>query len=233
MSSILKALKKLEDEKVSHQPDSLMIDSDILRSENPHRHSASFIITAALLLFAGGSIATYLYMKQDFSISIINAIKKPGEMSRINQPVLRTPVPNEAEVKTNVLPDIVEIVPAKRSGADKVITPKRPKRAAPAKPVQPDVPRINLQARQLEDHKNIVTPTATPAPVVANTVPVLRVNGIAYQDGTTDNVAIVNGEPVSTGSMIEGTKVEAILKNRIRFNYKGEVFFIPLGKSNR
>ncbi len=231
MSSILKALKKLEDEKVSHQPDSLKIDSDILRSENPHRHSTAFIITAALLLFAGGSIATYLYMKQDSSTSI-NAIKKPREMSRINQSGLRTTVPHEAEVKTDKLPDIVGIVSAKRSGADKVITPKLLKHAAPAKPVQQDITRINLQSRQLEDHKNIVSPTATLPPVVANTVPVLRVNGIAYQDGTKDNVAIVNGEPVSNGSIIEGAKVEAILKNRVQFNYKGEVFFIPLGKSN-
>jgi general secretion pathway protein B len=63
--------------------------------------------------------------------------------------------------------------------------------------------------------------------------PVIKVNGIAFQDGSSDSVAVVNGIPVSNGSIIEGAMVEDIQRDRIRFSYGSEKFEVPLGKTNR
>ena len=63
--------------------------------------------------------------------------------------------------------------------------------------------------------------------------PSIEVNGIAFQDESTDRVAIVNGVSVSNGSIIGGAKVEDILKDLVRFSYGGEKFDVALGQSTR
>ncbi len=56
--------------------------------------------------------------------------------------------------------------------------------------------------------------------------------GIAFQDGGTDSVAVVNGAAVSKGSVIEGARVEEILKDRVKFSRGSEKFEIILDKTN-
>jgi type II secretory pathway component PulC len=63
--------------------------------------------------------------------------------------------------------------------------------------------------------------------------PVLTINGIAFQEGGSDNLAVINGITVSNGAVIEGIKVEDIQKDRVRFSHGGEKFEIILNKSNR
>jgi len=70
-----------------------------------------------------------------------------------------------------------------------------------------------------------VSPVATPVK------PVLKVHGIAFQDGA-ESAAVVNGVTVSNGSVIEGARVEEIQKDRVRFSRGGETFDIILDKSN-
>jgi len=76
-----------------------------------------------------------------------------------------------------------------------------------------------------------VSPFVPTAPLVPPTRPVLKVNGIAFQDGA-DSVAVINGVTVSNGSVIEGARVEEIQKDRVRFSRGGERFDIILDKSN-
>lgn len=230
MSSILKALKKLEDEKATRQPESLKIDSDILRVDNSQRYSATGIVLAALLLFAGGSIATYMYMKRD-STPVVDGSKETIEVSKVTQPSLQLPV--ASDIKTEKLPEVIEIVPAKRSESKKASAiPKQQKQTAVAKPLSGGTFQPNTQLKHDDMVKKQPLTVAQPS-VAPKAVPALRVNGIAFQDGDADSVAVINGVPVSGGSMIEGAKVEAIHKDRVRFSYKGEIFDIALGKSNR
>ena len=58
-------------------------------------------------------------------------------------------------------------------------------------------------------------------------------NGIAFQEGSRDNMAMINGIAVSSGEMIEGVRVEDIQKNRVIFSQGGEKFEIRLNKSNK
>ena len=77
-------------------------------------------------------------------------------------------------------------------------------------------------------------PASSSVPVnlgVTAAKPVLKVNGIAFQDGA-DSVAVINGITVSKGSVIEGARVEEIQKDRVRFSRGGEKFDIILDKSN-
>lgn len=69
------------------------------------------------------------------------------------------------------------------------------------------------------------------APAVTPVKAVLKVHGIAFQDGA-ESAAVVNGITVSNGSVIEGAKVEEIQKDRVRFSRGGEMFDIILDKSN-
>jgi type II secretory pathway component PulC len=76
-----------------------------------------------------------------------------------------------------------------------------------------------------------VSPSAPVVPLVPPPRPVLKVDGIAFQDGA-DSVAVINGVTVSKGSVIEGARVEEIQKDRVRFSRGGERFEIILDKSN-
>ena len=230
MSSILKALKKLEDEKATRQPDTLKIDSDILQVVSSQRYSTTSMVLAAMLLFAGGSIATYLYMKQDV-LPVVDDSKKTM-ISGNTQPSPQTSIPAKAYVKIEKLADSIEIVPADRSKTVKVDSHKKqtPAVAAKSAPVGTPLPKVN---QKQSEQNEAPTAKAVQPPEIAKPVPTFKVNGIAYQDGVTDSLAVINGVPVSNGSMIEGAKVEAIQKDRVRLNYKGEVFYISLGKTNR
>lgn len=227
MSSILKALKKLEDERGASRPDTLKIDSDILRSESSQRFSTTGVVLAALLLFAGGSVATYMFMKQDTLPFKLNNI-----VSEKIQSPSKSQTPAATDVKTEKLPDNVEIVPARKAESVKTTISKPQMKALASVPEQSRTLQLNSDIKHT-DHKIIRNEMTVQPQIASKTVPVLRVNGIAFQEGVSDSVAVVNGIPVSAGSVIEGVKVEVIQKNRVRFNYNGETFEIQLGKSNR
>ncbi len=56
------------------------------------------------------------------------------------------------------------------------------------------------------------------------------INGIAYQDDG-ESVAVVNGLPVSAGSVVAGAHVEEIKKDRVQFSRNGERFEVMLEKT--
>jgi hypothetical protein len=238
MSSILKALKKLDDDKAARHPDELKIDAEILRVDDSPRLSSAGLLAVALLLLAGGSGATYMYMKRDRAPEQVSTLKS-AEPSRPPQ----LPVTLPKDIKTEQLPAAIVIVPAQQQKSSKVEAPKQQKKAAPvvtAPAVTPNSKQANrtVVAKDTKSPPKINTATnpspQSPPQASVKTVPALRVNGIAFQDGNAaDSVAIINGVPVSSGASIEGVKIDEIHKNRVKFSYNGEKFEIPLGQSNR
>ena len=229
MSSILKALKKLEDDKAVHRPDELKIDAEILRSDNASRLSPTSVLLISLLLLAGGSGATYMYMKQDRSPAI--TLPKGAANSEQN----KTTVSAASDIETVRLPPAVVVVPASPQKTAKIDAPKvhqPPKQAKtpPPAPLKQSMPAEVLKPAGLA--KNTKTPTS-PVSTPIKTVPTLRVNGIAFQDGSASSVAIINGTPATNGTVIDGVKVEEIYRSRVVFSYNGEKFEINLGQSNR
>jgi general secretion pathway protein B len=222
MSSILKALKKLETEKMIRLPDSVRIDSDILKStDSPRRLSPMVSIALILLVFGGGSAATYYFMKEP---------KAPLATSK-SQPDLTTqklqPPPL---VKTETLPAEIVVVPSTKSATE---VP----RIQPPKPVDTIKTAVGIVKKPTKApvsgvSKKPTDPEVELHPAIA-AAPALRVNGIAYQNSSTDSMAIVNGIPVSNGSTIEGSVVEEVRKDRVLFQRNGEKFEILLGQSNQ
>lgn len=215
MSSILKALKKLEDDKAARRPDELKIDAEILRTDKYPRFSSASVLLTSILLMAGGSGATYLYLKHDSALERAN--QKPPALYRLNSAPAIVP----SDIKTEQLPEAIVVVPAPQQKTGR--TAANTGNTTSAKPVA--VAKHAVPAKTLPAVSPAVSGAVTP-------VPYLRVNGIAFQGSGADSVAIVNGTPVSSGSTIEGVTVEEIRKDRVLFQLKGERFEIRLGQSN-
>jgi general secretion pathway protein B len=59
------------------------------------------------------------------------------------------------------------------------------------------------------------------------------VSGIAWNKDSADRLAIVNGQPLTTGSAIAGALVEEILPDRVRFSQEGKTFEVHLGNAGK
>lgn len=233
MSSILKALRKLDTEKKARRPDSFNIDAEILRGDTRPRISTVRIVLTAIVLFICGGTVTYLYMKQETSqvvgTRVANEVTVPTE--RI---IPETIVPAQATPKTKMIPTSPAISGRAPSSGSKGHSGQ----ASQAEPVL----RKNSKIDQAQPERSVQKPQATVGPAATQTKPVpgqragqaplLRVNGIAFQDGV-DSAAIINGVQVSKGSFIEGVRVVDIQRDRVIFSLNGENFEIALGRSNR
>ena len=229
MSSILKALKKLEDDKAVRRPDELKIGAEILRPDNTPRISSTGAALVSLLMLAGGSGATYMYMKQGKSPEFTTP--KAIENSKQN----KATVSAASDIETVRLPPAVVVVPASPQKTVKIDAPKVHQQPIQAKTPPPAPLKQTKPVEVLKPAgvaKSTIPPTS-PASTPIKTVPALRVNGIAFQDGSANSVAIINGTPATNGSEIDGVKVEEIYRSRVRFSYNGEKFEINLGQSNR
>ena len=212
MSSILKALKKLEDDKATRRPDEMRLNTEILRVDNSPIFSTTVVLLSALLLLAGGSGATYLFLKYDRASGLANL--KQLEISRQRQPI----VPATSDSKTERLPATVEAIPLTLQK-----NAQTPTKIVPAK---------QIVTSKTVNHEKASKATSLLSESV-KVIPTLRVNGIAFQDGAAERVAIINGFPVSNGSVVDGVLIEGIYKNKVEFSYNGEKFEINLGQSNK
>ena len=226
MSSILKALKKVEHDKIICRPDQLGIDSRILQDGSSNRFSRTAVSLIALALFVCGSGATYFYMKHDAADVVVSqTITSRTEPNRQQPPV------------SPVIPTVLKSG-TQRTTTPPLLSPKAPPVFGaqirlpndPAKSPRPPQPGKRVEIAPIPESRPVslqVVPTSTV------TRPALTVNGIAYQDGGSDNLAVINGITVSSGAVIEGVRVEDIQKDRVRFSHGGEKFEIILNKSNR
>ncbi|MDD2899661.1 MAG: general secretion pathway protein GspB [Desulfuromonadaceae bacterium] len=229
MSSILKALKKLEHEKTGRIPDALNLNSDILKiQKSPRKLSKAGLVLFTALVFGGGAAIAVYFMKEPKMVQ--TAATSPAVPAQKN---LQTPLPI---VKQETPPEEIIVVPAAASPRIKTVREKQVQpAAAPHETVTEGKKSIISNALPPpEKQKSVVESIKIKKELPAvSTVPTLRVNGIAFQPNAADSMAIVNGSPVSRGSVIEGTTVEEIQEDRIRFQRNGERFEIKLGQSNK
>ncbi len=224
MSSILKALKKAENDNATRRPDELRIDTEILRTNKNSQFSSPGVLMASLLLMAFGAAATYLYMIPDKKSEqpIPNSSTVSGQKQQL--------VSSTQNVKTEELPPDIVVAPAEQQIISEGV---RAQKQLPSsqKATVPTVPKQPI----MSERPVLPTERANLVPSLQNSsnVPAIRVNGIAFQDDGLGTIAMINGEPLSKGEIIAGVKVEEIYKNRVKFSYNGEVFEVPMGQSNR
>jgi len=223
MSSILKALKKLEQEKAARKPDSFRIDAEILRGTSPRSYISRGASLAAVAIFLCGVGATYLLMKHDQMPVAV----QPSHASKSGM------VTGDSSDGTSLFP--ASTLPAagplpRQSGKVTSVSEKSEPASRPMEKNQRVKP-AEIVPQTGTPEQTSVTPPVPVAPLVPPAKPVLKINGIAFQDGA-DSVAVINGITVSNGSVIEGARVEEIQKDRVRFSRGGEKFDIILDKSN-
>lgn len=229
MSSILKALKKLENDKSICKPEQLRIDSKILQDGSSTKFSRTALVLIAVSLFACGGSVTYFSMKRSISARteggiVSQASSLRGETHTMTPPL--QPVVKSEAFKTTTAP----FLPAKPTSVIETRThipvdTLKTKQSQPANKVIASPLQVSLPES--------VPESKVSSPRIAVTRPVLTINGIAFQEGGNDNLAVINGITVSSGAMIEGVKVEGIQKDRVYFSQGGEKFEIILNKSIR
>lgn len=227
MSSILKALKKLEQEKSGRFPDSLKIDSDILRTADSSRRFSPLILSLLLMLvFGGGAAVAVFFMKEKTAPQETTAVSPVQTVERVIS------LPPPARTVPETLPAEIVVAPARRDTAGD-LPRKRPKSPAVTGKAVNNSVNTTIRTAVAERAAKPAESNGTaflPAPPA---VPALRVTGIAFQNSPADSMAIVNGMPVSSGSVIEGITVVEVRKDRVLFQRNGDKFEIQLGQSNR
>jgi len=225
MSSILKALKKLEQEKAARKPDSFRIDAEILRGGGQRSLFSKGAPLAAIALFLCGVGATYLFMKYDQTSAPVQQSQdsKSGVKGETSSVPTQVPVSIIPAAEPQNRPPAKGISAPDKSGhSQRSVLQQQPAQS---------VKSLEIVPQAVPTEPESVSPSVPVARPVPPAKPVLKVDGIAFQDGA-DSVAVINGVTVSSGSVIEGARVEEIQKDRVRFSRGGERFEIILDKSN-
>ena len=213
MSFILKALKKLENEKASREPGKVEINSAILapdrRSLSSSRNYPKRLLIALLIVAVSGT-SLYLMKREPSTV-----VQQPAKEARPDPspravPVAATPVHGEKPAPAAPAPS-----PAVKAQEE----PSRPGRALRENPPEPSPPG---ERGSDSLHGEEALTGSAPSP--------LTVNGIALQDDPGQSMAVVNGQIVKRGMTVGGARVERIFLNRVRFRGNGGLFEVHLAK---
>lgn len=211
MSSILKALRRLEEEKAERLDTPVDIARDILRRPQKKRPiPAGWLLTFACMGVFGTAAGLVLFsgLGEEENTGIIPkaGASAPARVETpTSMPVAARSVPPTVVVAE---PEVVEVrmspPPASAGAGSEASAAVAPVRiSSDRKPPPPTSPKDgNAQALSAG----------------------LAVSDIAFQAEREARLAIVNDLPVMEGTVIEGARVEEILADRVRFSRAGEMF---------
>jgi hypothetical protein len=254
MSSILKALKKLEEEKAAKQGQRVDITKDIFGSAQQPVTGPRWPLIAAGAAGAVvlGVVASLFFAKPGnrptpasaptetrLSAAVpspaptVEPFVAPPQPPREMRPVAPKPAPPRVapHVPLKVVakpkaPTPATTSPAKNSATAKAPAPSRTPVISTNHPILGNPPVTPQQVKPAE-------PVATaPAPASA-AYPKITVSGIAYNKEAADRLAVINGVPVGEGKSVSGVKVEEIMPDKVRFSLGQKIFEVPVGRSNQ
>ncbi|PKN16281.1 MAG: hypothetical protein CVU66_01515 [Deltaproteobacteria bacterium HGW-Deltaproteobacteria-23] len=231
MSSILKALKKLEEEKsLLEESKELNVSREILKQPADNRKMIKW-------LWLLGSSAAIIIILLTFAL-----IRKPAptEVVKFKEAPLAS--------QPAALPSPAKNQPAAKQldGSVKGSSPAAPPLANEPKqkpsrqlPVQADIPSIRAERVELpgsatpstEPKKSEPVAKTPPERTVVNGAAAFTLSGIAWNKDSADRMAIINGQPTATGASVDGVFVEEILPDRVKLSRSGRIFEILIGKS--
>jgi len=236
MSSILKALKKLEEEKVRLHGGAPDIARDILRS--PHRRkrgAPGMTIIAVCLSVALVCVAGYVFWNE-------MAASVPTSMER-------APAPPPREVTSPRTPAVdesraMEKLPVRRQVIDPAIGEPLPKEEGSGQAAHQAEKKATVETPISAPSKaalKIATPATPPnqksspareeIPATSpprEEAPKLVLSGIAFQVDRESRMAIINDLPVMEGMRIEGVLIEEIFKDRVRVSSDDRTFELTM-----
>ncbi|NJD92334.1 MAG: hypothetical protein FIA91_12630 [Geobacter sp.] len=238
MSSILKALKKLEEEKLTpdDEPRRGKVSSDILRQPREKRANSRLLLGIAIIGVLIVILLITLLLRpapKEASLPAPAATVPPVPAPSAGQQPLPASVP---EVQKAPLLPAQPAMPLPATGAkaarplpqETVSLPEPARAPVTRKFPLPELPGSEPLPAQAVPPKQLPKP---PAQTVENSEPRLTLSGIAWNKDSAERIAIINGQPASTGSHIGGAVVEEILPDRVRLSSKGRVFELSIGRS--
>lgn len=235
MSSILKALQKLEQEKKGRSTREPDIHGSITRKNIAKPARQNWIFPVSIFVVAALSITiTYTLMKDrkqnDKQIGESVPANSKAQQTHVSVQTSDSPQnPAQISVDTPSSPTVsnLPVQPLSRisrPGLDRADTAPPPHSSIPVN-FSKDYPPPREQVEHLKTESSVPKHTDT-----SPTLPALTINGIASQKDDSSSIAVVNGVSVSEGSIIQGATVEKIFTDRIRFSQNGKSFEIPFGK---
>ena len=239
MSSILKALQKLEQERAARRGGPPDITGAIARQTKVAKPSPSWLLPVGVTIGAVVAVVVTYSIMGGFSHEkdAAPAAKSPPTSPSSRDASLSSPP--ATSVPSAVLPPahLPAVSPAKGTPvlarpvpqlAPPSPAPALPKTPAPSVSPAPSTPSVPTNTAALPGRQ--VTPAPAPS---RGDMPVIAVSGIAWQKDSSDRLAVINGSPVSEGATVEGARVEEIFPDKVRFSYRNEHFDVQLGKSSR
>lgn len=237
MSSILKALKKLDAEKHSKTGAGPDLSNT---QESPATQQRSWLPLLAGVVLGVLSVGVLMVW---FEKPVVLQQQKAATKQSTTVTSLAAQPAAPVEVVTS--PKSVETPPRPASQAMSVPTEKISARPQPASPTRPaeDAAVTRVKPAQVQKEQKpassppvaaappapIATPVAAPAAAAAERqAPLigLKVSEIFFNEDGTDSMAVVNDLPVMEGTLIEGAVVEQILADRVVFLLNGQTLEI-------
>jgi len=243
MSSILKALKKLEQEKAVRRGGNPDITRGILRNVPKGKKRPRWLFPVSV---AGAALVASLFT---FALMAgFQPANRSAATDAMSQEAVKTPIA-PAQGLSAPLAGSSEALSRIENPSDRVV-PKSGRSVKPPVPGKSLLAGIRPAGPPPEAKwENPSLPADAPSPPKAqasagkagqstkphggHSLPTLTVTGIAWQKDSTDRVAVVNGASVSEGVMVEGARVEEIFQDRVRFSFDKQTFDISLGRTGQ
>jgi general secretion pathway protein B len=217
MSSILEALKKLEEEKSARRSGTGNLVGKIAKTGRRPRQTPAWVVPGGMLAVAVVSILiTYVALNGFSSHRGETApVNKSGDGSKIPETLLQpagAPVADAPESRRQIQP-----LRKKTAGPLPVSSGRDASSSHQESSGKPEPPASPVQ-----------TKTAPESTVTSH--PTLNISGIAWQPHSAYRLAVINGIPVREGGVVEGTTVKEIFPDRVRFSANGKEFELSLDK---
>ena len=236
MSSILKALKKLEEQKAPRPQYELDLSSGIMRERKAGRHRRWVIPAGMAAVAIAAALTTY-------AVLTLHQTGIGGNQPEVASTIIVPPLPPQPATALSPPAGIPAAAPSMKAdtarpavaggAASATAVDGRPApRPAPRQQKSETPPRPEHSAAIAEIPTAPAAASPPPPERSDNTsiqIPHLRLSGIAWQKDSASRYAVVNGIAVSQGSTIEGAKIEEILPDKVRFSVGSRFFEVPMG----
>lgn len=218
MSSILDALRKLEEQKRVRKQQAVDLSEGFLASpgrsatRNLSRGKFLFALSLVALLSIGG---TALVMRR--GSAPVPQSKAVGAVE-----ATRAPTPSH-----KAAPQMVPQNPQKVPAAPRKPLPEVTQKSRTAPAAYPR--KLSLPAVLPETERQAV-PETTPPSTASPAAKTYRLTGIGSQRDAASRYAVINGSALTEGGIVDGARVEEILQDKVRLKVNGESIDLQLGK---